>query len=100
MKVMKAQAGALRERLKSRRALRLVDGAADLRHERRVTLLDRRLIRLAPTAGPESGALGLGRGPMEAHVLRVGQSRRTRRPAIDAGRLHRVEKGAVGLPIA
>ena len=65
-----------------------LDQAADLRNGRSMALRQRRLIGLAAIAGAETGAFRIGASVMEAHVLRIGQTRRARGAAIDARCFH------------
>jgi hypothetical protein len=59
-----------------------------------------RLVRPAALAGPEPGALGIGAGGVERHILTPRQPRGTARATIDPGCLHRIDEGAVGRAIA
>ena len=52
-------------------------------------------VRTAPSAGPEPGALGGGRGRVEADVLPFRRHRRAARPAVDPGGEHRRVEPAV-----
>ena len=74
VKVIRTQARALRQCRETRRRVRGFDHAADLGDRFRTDLLERRFIRLATAASPETGPLSVGCGPMEAHVLRIRQT--------------------------
>ena len=70
-----------------------------LRHRRGPPLEQRRLIRCAPLAGPETGLLGVLACRMKTHMLRPCQPSRARRTAIHARGLNRVIKRAVSLGV-
>src|SRR5438874_757903 len=55
----------------------------------------RALVRAAAFAGPKAGGLGRGGGLVERDVLAAGLARSAARPAIDPGRLDRIEKSSV-----
>jgi hypothetical protein len=70
VQVVRAQAGAARERLQAGRLLRLLDQPAQLGDQRRVRAFLSRTIRPATLARPEAGTLGVLCRGMKLDVLR------------------------------
>ena len=96
VKVMNAQAGALRQLGQGGSRLGGLDEAAQTAHHRGVLRRLRRLVGFAAQAGAKTRALGIGRRCVKGHVLGPRAARRAARAAIHAGGAHRVEKRAVG----
>jgi len=72
--------------------LTLLDKLACSRYERRILFFDRRSVRAASLARPETCSLRIRQRIVQLHVVWIGGSRRTRRPAIDTCRHDRVPK--------
>ena len=89
MEVIGAQAHDLGERIELRRLFRRLDQPAGLRDLRRMHLAERGLVGLAAFAGAEACPLCLVPRVEEAHIVALGETRRTTGAAINAGGFHR-----------
>ena len=95
MEVIGAEVDLLGQRVERWGVLGSLDQAAGLGNFARVLLVERRRVRLAALAWTESGSLRILARGVERHVLALGETRRTGRSAIDAGRCDRVDEVAV-----
>jgi hypothetical protein len=97
MEVIATHAGGLRQLIEAWHLLRFLflNGATGCRHRRSLPRGEGRLMRPAALAGPETCLFGLGARRMETDMLAACQARRAGRPAIDAGRPHRIIKRPV-----
>ncbi|MNS83752.1 hypothetical protein D3C72_1175540 [compost metagenome] len=97
VEVKAAHAGGPGKAVQVRQLVAGVDQAADVGHDGRLALGQRRQIRLAAQAGTKAGRLRLFATGVESHVAAQGGTRGAGRPAIHARRAHRVIKDAVGI---
>ena len=100
VEVEAAHAGGVRQRVEARHLVRLLDRTAGFCDQCCLTLGERGFVRPAALARAEARALGGGAARMEADVLASRPARRAGRPAIDAGREHRVVERAIRRAVA
>src|SRR5262249_23989990 len=100
VEVEAAHARGLRQRVETRRLLGFFDQPARTRDDGGMRLGKRRLVRPAALARPKSRSLGVRASFVEGPVLAPRQTSRAGGPAIDPGRAHRIEEGAVSRALA
>ena len=100
MEMVRAEPGATGQRRQTRHRLLGFDLPTYLGDGCGMPPLERRLGRLAPLAGPEPRALGIGGRQMELHVRGIRKARPARGPAVHAGGFHGVVEGPVRGAIA
>ena len=100
MEVVRAQASGARQSVELWLLLGRLDQSAGLGDLAGMLLEKGGLVRLAPLAWPEARCLGVRGRFVEADVLALCPSGRTRRSTIDAGRCYRGEKKSIASGIA
>ncbi len=100
VEVIGAQLRRRREVGERRRGLRRLDRPAGPGHRLGLALSQARFVRTAALAGPEARRFRGRAGRVEADILRPGRPGGAARPAIDAGRAHRVDEAAIRRPVA
>src|SRR5689334_10798011 len=100
MEVVRAQANGARQSVELGLFLGRLDQPAGLGDLVGMLLEKGGLVRLAPLAWPEACRLGIRGRFVEADVLALCPSGRTRRSTIDAGRCYRSEKKSIASGIA
>ena len=100
MQVVGAQSGSVRQRLKARHVLGILDEPAQVGDLGGMLLGERRLIRLAAPARAKSRPLGIRRSRVKLYILGPGLTRAARRAAIHTGGLDRIYELAIRLRVA